>query len=302
MENMGDLIASEVVRKKTALIVGLDPVLENFPSFLLKEKGDSAYPAIEDAIFHFNRIIIDNTADYAVAVKPQLAYYEIYGSYGIRAMEKTVQYAKSKGLIVINDGKRGDIKETSEAYARAFLGYGPMSGDMVTVNPFLGEDGYKPFIDMAKVNHKGLFILLKTSNPSSGEIQNLKLEGGGLVYLKLAQKLAEVTKGTIGRSGYSYIGVVVGATYPEEAKEVRKILPGNWFLVPGFGAQKAKAEDMGVFFDQNGLGALVASSRGIIFAYKNKENWKFIREDEMAESVMAAAVESRNQINAVRLK
>ncbi len=283
------------------MVVGLDPDVSLFPQFLMKNIDSSSSESIADAIYEFNKITIDTVADHVIAVKPQLAYYEVYGSCGIQALEQTIRYARAKGLIVINDAKRGDIGSTSTAYARAFLGNGPISGDMVTVNPFLGSDGYMPFIEVAKENKKGIFLLLKTSNPSSYEIQDLKLENGQLLYFRLAEQIEKLAHETIGINNYSFIGAVVGATYPEEAKKIRETLPHSIFLVPGFGIQGGKAEDLRVFFDHNGDGAIVSSSRGILYSYRNEQvDWNKITETDMRTSILEAATKAKEQINAVR--
>lgn len=298
MINFSDVIIDAMSKKNSALVVGLDPMIKNFPHFL---KCNSLMD-IEDSIYHFNKIVIDAVTDHVVAVKPQLAYYEIYGSYGIRAFEKTISYAKSKNLIVINDAKRGDIDSTSMAYAEAHLGTGPLSSDMVTVNPYMGSDSYVPFIEMAKQNEKGLFVLLKTSNASSSELQDLTIETGSPLYVELAKTLRNMMDKTIGQNGYSFIGTVVGATYPSEAKQLRELLPNCIFLVPGFGAQGGKLDDLKVFFDQNGNGALVSSSRGIIYSYVSEDNpnWRELKENEMFIRIKEMAISAKDDINMIR--
>lgn len=301
MVNFADVLIDESKKKNSVLVVGLDPDIKFFPNCLLKDVDYSSNESIANAIYEFNKIIIDAVSDHVIAVKPQLAYYEVYGSYGIMALEKTISYARSKELIVINDAKRGDIGSTSAAYARAFLGNGTISGDMVTVNPFLGSDGYMPFIEAAQENNKGVFLLLKTSNPSSHEIQDLRLENGELLYFKMAEEIEKLASETIGINKYSFIGAVVGATYPEEAKRIRKTLPHSIFLVPGFGMQGGKAEDLSVFFDVSGNGAVISSSRGIIYSYTNEiDDWKKITENEMRRYITDATTKAKEQINEVR--
>jgi orotidine-5'-phosphate decarboxylase len=301
MGNFADVLIEEGKRKNSVLVVGLDPDINFFPDVLLENVNTSSDESIANAIYEFNKIIIDAVANHVIAVKPQLAYYEVYGSYGIKALEQTISYARSKELIVINDAKRGDIGSTSAAYARAFLSNGTISGDMVTVNPFLGSDGYMPFINVAKEQNKGLFILLKTSNPSSYEIQDLKLENGKLLYFKIAEEIEALASKTAGINNYSFIGAVVGATYPEEARKIRKTLPHSIFLVPGFGMQGGKAEDLGVFFDDNGIGAVISSSRGVIYSYMNEnEDWKKTTKADMSRYITAAAAKAKEQINEVR--
>jgi orotidine-5'-phosphate decarboxylase len=298
MNHFGDIIYKVMKEKNSALVVGLDPNPSLFPNFL---KCGSTTSEIGETIYQFNKIVIDHVVEYAVAIKPQLAYYEIFGSEGLKALEKTISYAKSNGVIIINDGKRNDIGSTASAYAEAFLGEMPLSGDALTVNPYLGSDGIKPFITKAQANGKGIFALLKTSNPSSGELQDLVLASGNPLYLKLADQLNVWSEGTIGARGYSSLGAVVGATYPEVAIKLRETLPNTIFLVPGFGAQGATAEELTPFFDNEGFGALINSARGIIYAYqKDEENWAEFNEKQMGASIQAAASIAQEQINRVR--
>ncbi len=305
-KNIIDKFIDESIKKNSVLVVGLDPNIKNFPNFLLdgidiNKKNSQTLEKIENAIFNFNKIIIDSTHEYSVAIKPQLAYYEIFGSYGIRALEKTIEYAKTKNLLIINDGKRGDIGSTSTAYAEAFLGDSPMSGDMITVNPYLGEDSYNPFIEYAKKFNKGIFILLKTSNPSSKDIQDLVIkENNETIYINLAKHLSEISKNNIGENGYSSTGVVVGATFPKIAEDLRKIMPNTIFLVPGYGFQGAKAEDLKVYFDKNGNGAFVVSARGIIFSYTDENNWQSIDEKTMYETIKNKAITAQKELNLAR--
>ncbi|WP_171056160.1 orotidine-5'-phosphate decarboxylase [Paenibacillus sinopodophylli] len=301
MRNFADVLIDEGVKKNSVLVVGLDPDIQYFPDIMLEHVDSSSNESIAAAIYAFNRMVIDAVADHVIAIKPQLAYYEVYGSYGIKALEDTISYARSKELIVINDAKRGDIGSTSAAYARAFLGEGTLAGEMVTVNPFLGSDGYMPFIEAAEQYNKGLFILLKTSNPSSSEIQDLQLEDGNLLYFKLAEKLETLASETVGANHYSFIGAVVGATYPEEARKIRETLPHSIFLVPGFGMQGGKAEDLGVFFDEHGIGAVISSSRGIIYSYMNqKGDWRKTTKADISRYITEAATNAKEQINEVR--
>jgi orotidine-5'-phosphate decarboxylase len=301
MKHIADVIINETKKKNSVLVVGLDPNLDFFPDFLTRGALSGSLSKVEEAIYQFNKIVIEAVKDNVAAVKPQLAFYERYGSHGIRALEKTIQYAGNRGLVVINDAKRGDIGSTSEAYANAFLGKSPLAGDMVTVNPLLGSDAYKPFIEKARENGKGLFLLLKTSNPSSREIQDLKLQDGRPLYMTIADHILDISAGTLGQSNYSFIGAVVGATFPAEALRLRKMLPHTIFLVPGFGVQGGKAEDMGNFFDANGNGALISSTRGIIYSYtKKKENWKDISETGMFEIIRNTSFSDKEKIEKKR--
>ena len=272
--------------KKTGapIVVGLDPMLNYIPEHVQKkafaEFGETLEGAAE-AIWQFNKEIVDKTYDLIPAVKPQIAMYEQFGIPGMEAFKKTVDYCKSKGLVVIGDIKRGDIGSTSAAYAvghggRVQVGsksFGPVDEDFVTVNPFLGSDGVKPFIDVCKEENKGLFILVKTSNPSSGEFQDRLIDGKPL-YELVGEKVAEWGADHMGDE-YSYVGAVVGATYPEMGKALRKVMPKSYILVPGYGAQGGKGKDLVHFFNEDGLGAIVNSSRGIIAAYKQEAYAKF---------------------------
>ncbi|HEX3047475.1 MAG TPA: orotidine-5'-phosphate decarboxylase [Bacillota bacterium] len=297
--NIADRIAAESQKKKSALVVGLDPNLDFFPKFFKR----GTLSEIEDSLFHFNRIVIEATHDLVVAIKPQFAYYEVFGSYGIRALERTIEFAKSKNLIVICDAKRGDIGSTSKAYADALLGDGPLGGDLVTVNPYLGEDGYMPFIEKAQKNQKGLFLLVKTSNASSADFQNQLLRSGEELYIHFARKIVELSQNTLGDRGYSFIGAVVAANYPDEAIRVRQILKNNIFLVPGYGAQGGRVEDLAHYFDENGLGAVVNSSRGITYCYKERRpDWQEITEAEMFAMIQEKVIADNSVINQVRLK
>ncbi|NLJ96117.1 MAG: orotidine-5'-phosphate decarboxylase [Clostridiales bacterium] len=259
------------------IVVGLDPMLSYVPKHLMdrayQDKGENLEGATE-AIWLYNKGIIDAIYDLVPAVKPQVAMYEQFGIEGMKVYMKTLEYAKMKGLIVIGDVKRGDIGSTSTAYATGHLGkvtigdkdYRGFDEDFITVNPYLGSDGILPFVDVCKQENKGLFILVKTSNPSSGEFQDQLINGRPL-YELVGEKVAQWGELCMG-SQYSYIGAVVGATYPEIGKELRKIMPNTFILVPGYGAQGGKAEDLKHYFNKDGLGAIVNSSRGIIAAYK----------------------------------
>ncbi len=281
---MIDKLMGKIQKTGAPIVVGLDPMLSYVPEQVQKkafaEYGETLAGAAE-AIWQFNKEIVDKTWDLVPAVKPQIAMYEQFGVEGLRAYEKTVKYCKKKGLVVIGDIKRGDIGSTSAAYAAGHLGrvqvgsktYAPFDEDFATVNPYLGSDGVKPFIEVCKQEKKGLFILVKTSNPSSGEFQDQLVEGRPL-YELVGEKVAQWGAEHMGES-YSYIGAVVGATYPEMGRALRKIMPRSLILVPGYGAQGGKGKDLVHFFDKDGLGAIVNSSRGIIAAYKQEAYEKF---------------------------
>lgn len=272
--------------KKTGapIVVGLDPMLNYIPEQVQQkafaEYGETLEGAAE-AIWQFNKEIVDKTYDLIPAVKPQIAMYEQFGLPGLAAFKKTVDYCKEKGLVVIGDIKRGDIGSTSAAYAVGHIGkvkvgskiYAPFDEDFVTVNPYLGSDGVNPFLDVCKEEKKGIFVLVKTSNPSSGEFQDQKIDGRPL-YELVGEKVAAWGSEVMGDE-YSYVGAVVGATYPEMGKVLRKVMPKAYILVPGYGAQGRKGKDLVHFFNEDGLGAIVNSSRGIIAAYKQEQYAKF---------------------------
>lgn len=272
--------------KKTGapIVVGLDPMLNYIPEQVQQkafaEYGETLEGAAE-AIWQFNKEIVDKTYDLIPAVKPQIAMYEQFGLPGLASFKKTVDYCKEKGLVVIGDIKRGDIGSTSAAYAVGHIGkvkvgsktYAPFDEDFVTVNPYLGSDGVNPFLDVCKEEKKGIFVLVKTSNPSSGEFQDQKIDGRPL-YELVGEKVAAWGSEVMGDE-YSYVGAVVGATYPEMGKVLRKVMPKAYILVPGYGAQGGKGKDLVHFFNEDGLGAIVNSSRGIIAAYKQEQYAKF---------------------------
>lgn len=272
--------------KKTGapIVVGLDPMLNYIPEQVQQkafaEYGETLEGAAE-AIWQFNKEIVDKTYDLIPAVKPQIAMYEQFGLPGLAAFKKTVDYCKEKGLVVIGDIKRGDIGSTSAAYAVGHIGkvkvgskiYAPFDEDFVTVNPYLGSDGVNPFLDVCKEEKKGIFVLVKTSNPSSGEFQDQKIDGRPL-YELVGEKVAAWGSEVMGDE-YSYVGAVVEATYPEMGKVLRKVMPKAYILVPGYGAQGGKGKDLVHFFNEDGLGAIVNSSRGIIAAYKQEQYAKF---------------------------
>ncbi len=295
----------EKIKKTNApIVVGLDPMMNYIPEHIQKkafaEYGETLKGAAE-AIWQYNKGIVDAVYDLIPAVKPQIAMYEQFGLPGVEAFQKTVDYCKEKGLVVIGDIKRGDIGSTSEAYAVGHLGkamvgsqalYG-FNEDFVTVNPYLGSDGVKPFIKVCKEEKKGIFVLVKTSNPSSGEFQDRVVDGKPL-YELVGEKVAEWGSECMGDS-YSYVGAVVGATYPEQGKILRKVMPKTFILVPGYGAQGGKGADLVHFFNEDGLGAIINSSRGIIAAYKQEKYAKFGSES-YADASRAAVLDMREDI------
>ena len=277
-------LIDQIKKKDAPIVVGLDPQLKFIPKSILdknyQEYGNTL-DAVAESFYEFNVAIMDAVADLIPAVKPQVAMYEQYGIPGLVAFKKTVDYAHKKGLVVIGDIKRGDIGSTSESYAIGHIGsvkindtvISPFEEDIVTVNPYLGSDGVKPFIDVCNKEDKGIFVLVKTSNPSSGEFQDQKVDGKP-VYELVAEKVNEW--GLTSMDGdYSNVGAVVGATYPEMGAELRKLMPKAYILVPGYGAQGGSGKDLKGFFNADGLGAIVNSSRGIIAAYQNEKYSKF---------------------------
>lgn len=309
---MINTLVEKISTLNAPIVVGLDPMLAYVPEHIQKkafeEYGETLEGAAE-AIWQFNKAIVDATYDLIPAVKPQIAMYEQFGVPGLAAFAKTCEYCKSKGLVVIGDIKRGDIGSTSGAYAVGHLGsvkvgskqYSGFSEDFVTVNPYLGSDGVKPFIDVCKEENKGIFVLVKTSNPSSGEFQDQLVDGTPL-YELVARKVNEWGEECMG-DVYSNVGCVIGATYPEMGKTLRKLMPKTYILVPGYGAQGGKAEDLVHYFNADGLGAIVNSSRGIIAAYKQEKYAKFGAENfadasrqavvDMVEDITGAIAKTR---------
>ena len=281
-----DRLIENIVEKQNPTVAGLDPKLAYIPHFIketaFKKYGKTLEGAAE-ALLVYNKALIDALYDIVPAVKPQLAYYEMYGWQGVKTFAETVSYAKSKGMFVITDGKRNDIGTTMEAYANAHLGITDIDGeslsafdaDALTVNGYLGTDGIKPVVSVSQKMDTGMFVLVKTSNPSSGELQNLTLsENDEAIYLHMGKLCEEWGKELSGKYGYSGVGAVVGATYPLQLTELRKALPHTFFLVPGYGAQGGTADDIEGAFDKNGLGAVVNSSRGIMCAWQKEKDCK----------------------------
>jgi len=300
-------LIEKIQKTKAPICVGLDPMLSYVPKHIvetsLKEYGETLEGAA-DAIWKFNQAIIDAVADLIPAVKPQIAMYEQFGLAGLVAYDKTVKYCKEKGLIVIADAKRGDIGSTSTAYAVGHIGHVQVGNtvckgfdaDMLTVNPYLGSDGIKPFVAVCNSDDKGIFVLVKTSNPSSGEFQDRLIDGRAL-YEHVAEKVVAWGKESMD-GAYSNVGVVVGATYPEMSKVLRKLMPNTYFLVPGYGAQGGRAEDLRYCFNEDGLGAVVNSSRGIIAAYRQEKYQKF-GEENFFEASRQATMDMIADINRV---
>jgi orotidine-5'-phosphate decarboxylase len=300
--NFADRLMEKVDEKRSHVCVGLDPRLDQIPTEIT-DKAVAEYGTTLEAVYHsileFNQGIIDAVADYAPIVKPQMAFYEQYGHWGVKAFEKTVAYAKESGLLIINDAKRNDIGSTAQAYADGHLGSPKFwdeqklesNSDSLTVTPYLGSDGINPFVETCSDYDKGIFVLVKTSNPSSHELQDLESEGVK-IYEKIAQLVSKWGEEVIGKRGYSAVGAVVGATYPEEAAKLREIMKNSYFLVPGYGAQGGTAADVIPAFNDDGYGAIINSSRGIIFAYQQDRY-----SDDYQEAAREAIIEMREAIN-----
>lgn len=273
--NIVDHLIENTMRTHNPSVIGLDPDIFKIPGCYKQAKAGHPFEAVAHAITAMNQDLIDTIAPLVPAVKPQMAFYEKYGSWGVAAFEKTVAYAKQKGLVVIEDAKRNDIGNTARAYAEGHLGcvetldgsFSPsINADFLTVNPFLGSESLQPFVDVCIRYQKGIFVLVKTSNASSGEIQDVITPGGITVSQHIARYIAEQAAVYTGIYAYSSIGAVVGATYPDEAASLRKIMPRSYFLVPGYGAQGAGPRDILPCFNEDGLGAIVNSSRGILYS------------------------------------
>lgn len=299
-----DRLIENIVNMQNPTVAGLDPKLDYIPSSI-KEKCFAEYgknlEGAAAALFEFNKALIDALYDIVPAVKPQAAYYEMYGWQGVKALYDTIAYAKSKGMFVITDGKRNDIGTTMEAYAAAHLGKTDIAGesteafgaDALTVNGYLGTDGIKPLAKTCNDCDKGIFVLVKTSNPSSGELQDMKLCTQETVYEHMGRMCEDWGSKLMGSYGYSAVGAVVGATYPQQLAEMREKLPHTFFLVPGYGAQGGGAEDVKNAFDDNGLGAIINSSRGIMCAWKNQDG---MTENDFAAAARAEAIRMRDEI------
>lgn len=299
-----DRLCEAILEKKNPTVAGLDPKLAFVPKFIKEasfQKFGTTLEGAADALLTFNKGLIDALCDIVPAVKPQCAYYEMYGWQGVKALHDTIAYAKEKGLFVITDGKRNDIGTTMEAYAAAHLGevavgnesFAPFGGDALTVNGYLGSDGIRPLLPICKEKDKGIFVLVKTSNPSSGELQD-QLLADKSIYRTMGDMCEQWGEDSRGAYGYSAVGAVVGATYPAQLGELREALPHTMFLVPGYGAQGGGAQDVVPAFDARGLGAVINSSRAIMCAYQ-KGDWK---EEAYAEAARAEALRMRDEISA----
>ena len=302
--NAIDKLINKIKETENPTVMGLDPRYDMIPK-CVRDKYDETLEGASRAIIEFNKELIKATCDIIPAIKPQMAFYEMFGIEGIKAFQETCQYAKEKGMIVIADNKRGDIGSTAQGYSNSYLGKTPIGSkeesifdvEFMTVNPYMGTDCVKPFIEDCKKYDKGIFILVKTSNPSSGELQDVKLENGEEVYKKVARLVGEWGKELVGENGYSSVAAVVGATYPKQLEEIRTLAPHTYFLIPGYGAQGGKADDIALGFDSNGLGGIVNASRSLMCAYK-LDKWKTIcSEEEYAKATRLEALRMKEELN-----
>lgn len=294
-----DTLIDKIQEYDNPTVAGLDTSFDYLPESM--KAGVQDFAGAADAVLAFNKKIVDSICDIVPCVKVQIAYYEMYGLEGMRAFAETVKYASKKGMLVMTDAKRNDIGATAECYAKAYLGqtvvggevYTAFDSDFLTVNGYLGSDGIKPFLGWMQKRDKGIFVLVKTSNKSSGELQDLKLENGKTVYEYMGGLVEEWGKDCIGKYGYSAVGAVVGATHPQQAQILRREMPHTFFLIPGYGAQGGTADDLKVCFDKDGLGGIVNSSRGILCAYK-QEKYAGLSFDVAARQ---ACIDMKNDLN-----
>ncbi|MFS8639898.1 MAG: orotidine-5'-phosphate decarboxylase [Symbiobacteriaceae bacterium] len=301
-QNFADRLCAAVKRRRSHAVVGIDPVLDRIPEFIRREAaaqyGKTARGAAA-ALLAFSRLVIDAVADQVALVKPQSAFFEMYGQWGVAAFWETVRYARSQGLLTIADAKRGDIGSTAAGYAAAFFGHpNPLEtwedpdqwADALTVNPYLGSDGLVPFVRRAEARGTGVFVLVKTSNPSAGELQDQPLFSGETLAEQVAKLVDSLGEGLVGRSGYSSVGAVVGATYPDDLRRYRAAMPRAILLVPGYGAQGGTAADVVGAFNPDGMGAVISASRSVIYAYPGTDP-----SPAEAAAAIAGAAEAMNR-------
>ena len=307
MKNFADQLVRRIAELDNPTVMGLDPKLEYIPQLLIDQAKDE-YPddmekASAHAIWHFNKALIDAVCDIVPAIKPQFAYYELYGIEAVKVLNKTIEYAQSKGMLVIGDCKRNDIGATSTAYAEGIIGSTEIIGgervsmtgcDCATVNAYLGIDGVKPFLDVCSRDGKGIFILVRTSNPSAGDLQDLELKDGRKVYEAMAQLVYTWGSELVGEEGFSSVGAVVGATWPEQAVEARKLMPNNLILVPGYGAQGAGPDSAVASFTKDGRGSIVNASRSLMCAWKKRED---LQPEDFAQATRDEAIDMKTKLN-----
>lgn len=309
MKNIIDVLIEKIKETGNPTVIGVDTRYELVPE-CVRNKYSKDINGMCQAMLEYSKALIDATYDIIPAVKLQSAYFEMYGVEGIKLYKDMIDYCKSKGMVVMADVKRGDIGSTSAGYSKAYLGKniinekeeGIFDVDFATVNPYMGTDCVKPFVDDCQKYNKGIFVLVKTSNKSSGELQDLKTEDGEEIYKKVAKLVNKWGEELIGEYGYSAVSSVVGATYPKQLKELRELMPHSYFLIPGYGAQGGKAEDIALGFDENGLGGIVNATRSLMCAYKS-DLWKDkYREEEYAQATRAEAIRMRDELRAALKK
>ncbi len=304
MKNAIDRLIDKIKEMDNPTVIGIDPKYDMVPNFI-KNKYDKTIEGMAKSCTEFNKALIDATYDIIPAVKLQLAYFEKLGIPGIESFYETCKYAKQKGMIIMADAKRGDIGSTCSAYSSAYIGKVETQNgeekiydaDFITLNPYMGTDSVMPFVEDCKKYDKGAFVIIKTSNKSSGELQDLNLENGNTVYEQVAELVEKWGGELIGEYGYSSISGVVGATYPEQLKQIRKIAPHTFFLIPGYGAQGGKAEDIALGFDENGIGGIVNATRSLMGAYKLERWSNLYTEEQFAQATRAEAIRMRDELN-----
>lgn len=303
MKNLMDRLIEKIKQMSNPTVIGVDTRYELVPD-CVKNKYSKDINGMCKAMLEYSKALIDATYDIIPAVKLQSAYFEMYGIEGIKLYKEMIDYCKSKGMIVMADVKRGDIGSTSSGYSRAYLGKNLINEkeesifdvDFATVNPYMGSDCVNPFVEDCKKYDKGIFVLVKTSNKSSGEIQDLKTEDGEEVYKKVARLVNSWGEELIGENGYSNVSAVVGATYPKQLEELRELMPHAYFLIPGYGAQGGKAEDIALGFDENGLGGIVNATRSLMCAYKSERWQNEFSEEDYAKATRAEAIRMRDEL------
>ena len=304
MKKIIDVLIEKIIETKNPTVIGVDTRYDMVPN-CVKCKYSTDIKGMCDAMLEYSKVLIDNTYDIVPSVKLQSAYFEMYGIEGIKVLKQMIDYCKEKGMIVMVDAKRGDIGSTSKGYSNAYLGKNDIDGkkegifnaDFLTVNPYMGTDCVMPFIEDCKEYDKGIFVLVKTSNKSSGEIQDLVTTDGDTIYQRVGKLVSKWGEDLIGEHGYSSVAAVVGATYPAQLQELREIMPHTFFLIPGYGAQGGKAEDIALAFDRNGLGGIVNATRSLMCAYKS-DKWKDkFTEEQYGEATRAEAIRMRDELN-----
>ncbi len=304
MQNQIDRLIEKIKETNNPTVIGVDTRYDMVPD-CVKNKYFKDIKGMCSAMLEYSKALIDSTYDIIPAVKLQSAYFEMYGVEGIKLYKEMIDYCKEKDMVVMADVKRGDIGSTSAGYSKAYLGKntinekeeGIFDVDFATVNPYMGSDCINPFVEDCKKYDKGIFVLVKTSNKSSGELQDLKTEDGEEIYKKVAKLVNTWGKDLIGQYGYSSVSAVVGATYPKQLKELRELMPHSYFLIPGYGAQGGKAEDIALGFDENGLGGIVNATRSLMCAYKSNL-WKDkFKEEDYAKATRAEAIRMRDELN-----